>query len=39
MNISIVKILKHIEDSVNDSSMFGNDNIDDNYIDGIMNDR
>ena len=39
MNISIVKILKHIEDRVNDSSMFGNDNIDDNYIDGIMNDR
>jgi len=38
MNISIVKILKHIEDKVNDSSMFGNDNIDDNYIDGIMND-
>ena len=38
MNISIVKILKHIEDRVNDSSMFGNDNIDDNYIDGIMND-
>jgi hypothetical protein len=38
MNISIVKILKHIEDKVNDSSMFGNDNIDNNYIDGIMND-
>ena len=32
MNISIVKILKHIEDNINNSSMFGNDNIDDNYI-------
>ena len=39
MNISIVKILKHIEDSVNDSSMFANDNINADYIGEIINDR